>query len=259
MTDEVTLARDRGAQRITLTRPSKKNAINLAMYCKMTDAIHTAIANPQVRVIVIEGSDGCFTSGNDLGDFIELAASPERLASPENPVLRFMKALELCPKPVVALVDGVCVGVGTTLLLHCDFVFASHQARFSVPFASLGLCPEYACSYLLPRLAGHVKAAEWLMLGEEFSAVEARRAGLINAVVNDLVSQDNAICKRLCALPPQALQRTKKLIKAATRAQVSQSMQAELEVFRAALVSAEFVEAATAFFEKREPDFSSFE
>lgn len=258
MTDDVTLAQDRGAQRITLTRSAKKNAINLAMYSKMTEALHAAVANPQVRVIVIEGSDGCFTSGNDLGDFIELATNPERLASPENPILRFMKALEQCPKPVVALVDGVCVGIGTTLLLHCDFVFASHQARFSVPFVSLGLCPEYACSYLLPRLAGHVKAAEWLMLGEEFSAVEARRAGLVNAVVNDLVSQDNAICKRLCALPPQALRQTKKLIKAASRAQVSQSLQAELLEFRAALGGAEFAEAAAAFFEKRDPDFSSF-
>ncbi|SMF04683.1 Enoyl-CoA hydratase/carnithine racemase [Alteromonadaceae bacterium Bs31] len=241
---------------IHLNRPEKKNALSLAMYERMTALLGEAESDAAIRVVVLQGVSGCFTSGNDLADFAQLVSRPEQLDSPQNPILAFMNALARCSKPIVALVDGVAVGIGTTLLLHCDLVYCSAQASFSLPFVNLGLCPEYASSLLIPRLAGHVKAAEWLMLGETISAEEAGRFGLVNAVVNDLDTYSQQKIQRLVRQAPEAVRVCKRLLKAETKVLVEQSMTTEIEDFKKALAGPEFAEAVAAFFEKREANYS---
>lgn len=239
---------------VSIFRPDKKNALNLAMYQAMKDAIDLAEASTDVRVVVITGSRGCFTSGNDLAVFAE----PTALTSYDNPIYGFMKALSLCKKPVVAAVDGVAIGIGTTLLLHCDMVIASPSAEFKLPFASLGLVPEYASSLLLPRLVGHAKASEWLMLGCSISAEEGLEAGFINHIDDMPLERAHVLAQALAKMPPQALRQTKALLREPVQAAVEQTIENEVLVFSEALKGAEFAEAATAFFEKRKPDFSKF-
>jgi len=256
MTTEIVVKRRDGVQIIVIDRPEKKNALNLAMYRAMTAAISQASEDRDIRVVLLQGHDDCFTSGNDLVDFANLVAEPDKLNSPDNPILQFMKALERCPKPVLAAVNGSSVGIGTTMLLHCDLVYCGPSASFSLPFANLGLCPEYACSYLLPRLVGHVKAAEWLYLGESFDGAAALEAGLVNAVVENVEAHAEKVCNKLLLQPPAALRQTKALLKAATRGQVAESMDNEIRDFVSALAGPEFSEAVSAFFEKRTADFS---
>ncbi len=244
---------------IQLKRPDKKNALSLAMYRRITEAISQAERAGSIRVLVFRGLPGCFSSGNDLADFTQLLSQPDKLDSPDNPILTFMHKLANCSKPVVAVVDGMAVGIGTTLLLHCDLVYCSSQASFSLPFTNLGLCPEYASSLLLPRLAGHVKAAEWLMLGENISAEEACRVGLVNAVAAQLNEYAQAKIDSLMQQPPEALRVCKQLLKAETRGRADKVIANELALFKQALAGAEFAEAVAAFFEKRPADFSQFE
>lgn len=255
MTEHIRTSREGSTLEITLDRPERKNAISIDMYIALTEALLGASADPAVRSVLITGAEGCFTSGNDLADFSKVAD----VGSEDNVIYTFLRELADFPKPVVAAVDGVAVGIGTTLLLHCDLAYCSVESTFRLPFVNLGLCPEYASTYLLPRLVGHVKAAEWLLLGEEFSASQARAAGLLNAVVEDPLAVAREQCAKLGIQPPEAVRTTKALLKKTTHKRVEQVMSDELHHFAQALQGAEFKEAVSAFFEKRQPDFSRFE
>lgn len=253
--EHLSTADNRHICEITLNRPECKNAINQAMYRELTATLKDAADNSSIRAVLLSGADGCFTSGNDLADF----ANATDLDNPENPIIAFMTALAEFPKPVVVAVEGVAIGIGTTLLLHSDLVYASGDAVFKLPFVNLGLCPEYASSLILPRLAGYVKASEWLLLGEEFSAAEARDAGLVNAVIDDPLAVAREQCQKLAAQPPAALRTAKQLLKRPQRESVDSAIRAEIGEFAKALQGPEFKEAVTAFFEKRPADFSSFD
>lgn len=240
---------------LSLNRPERKNALTLAMYGALADLIKAADADNEVRVLVLTGTDEFFTSGNDLMDFMN---EPE--IHENHPVVRFMEALRHCGKPVVAVVRGHAVGIGTTLLLHCDLVYAADDARLQLPFVNLGLCPEYASSYLVPRLVGQQKAAELFLLGEPFSGAEAAAMGLVTKSVpwDELTEYSRAKIARLALQPPGAVRRTKALLRAATNVAVDSSLNDEYAGFAAGLASEECKESVTAFFEKRAPDFSRF-
>lgn len=240
---------------LSFNRPERKNALTLAMYGALADLIKTADEDNEVRVLVLTGTNEFFTSGNDLMDFMN---EPE--IHENHPVVRFMEALRHCSKPVVAVVRGHAVGIGTTLLLHCDLVYAADDARLQLPFVNLGLCPEYASSYLVPRLVGQQKAAELFLLGEPFSGADAAVLGLVTKAVpwDQLTEYSRAKISRLALQPPGAVRRTKALLRAATNAPVDACLRAEFSGFAAGLVSDECKESVTAFFEKRAPDFSRF-
>jgi enoyl-CoA hydratase/carnithine racemase len=241
-----------GVCTITLARPEKKNALSLAMYEALTHALSAAASDNDARAVLIAGQPGVFTAGNDLEDF--LAAPP---MAQDSPVLQFMRTLQRFEKPVVAAVTGAAVGIGVTMLLHCDLVYVSNDARLSLPFVSLGLVPEYGASLLLPRLMGHVKAAEKLMLGAPFTASEAVEIGLANAALPaaDVLNHARQAAERFNALPAGAVRDTKRLMRAGLRAAVDQAMNEEIDVFVQRLQSPEAKEALQAFLEKRKPDF----
>ena len=241
--------------RITINRPEKMNALTAAMYDAFANAILAADGDPEVRVILIEGTGGCFTSGNDLHDF---ATSPP--AGEESPVFRFLQAISGAQKPIVAAVLGPAVGVGTTMLLHCDLVCAGERARFELPFVNLGLCPEAAASLLLPQLAGHQRAAELLLLGEPFGADRAQEIGLVNAVLPDgeVLQQAYALARNLAQKPPASVRLSKSLLKRGGQRAVAETIAEEGRHFLQRLSSPEAQEAFAAFFEKRRPDFSGF-
>jgi len=244
-----------GIATLEIARPEKKNALTIAMYEALTGAIGAAIAERTVRAIVITGQPGVFTSGNDLEDFMQRPP-----ASADSPVLRFMDALRLCDKPVVAAVTGAAVGIGTTLLLHCDLVYVSDQARLAMPFVALGLVPEFGSSVLLPALTGRVRAAEKLLLGEPFTGTEAVELGIANAVLpaEEVLPHARRMAERFNALPPAAVRDTKRLMRAGLNEAVTRAIQAESGVFAERLRSPEAAEAFQAFFQKRKPDFSRF-
>lgn len=244
-----------GVATIEMARPEKKNAITVDMYAAMAQALRNADGDAAVRAVLITGQPGIFTSGNDLEDFVN---RPKQ--DMESPVLQFMKALTSCEKPVVAAVTGAAIGIGTTLLLHCDLVYVSDEARLAMPFTSLGLVPEFASSLVLPQLVGHVKAAEKLLLGDPFTAQDAVDLGLANAVLpaSEVVNHARRMAERFNALPPGAVRDSKKLMRRAGSAAVQQTIEVETEVFQQRLTSPEAREAFTAFFQKRKPDFSQF-
>lgn len=244
-----------GVATIEIARPEKKNALTAAMYGEMADALDAAMAEQAVRAVLITGQPGIFTSGNDLEDFMQ--RPPQGL---DSPVFRFMRSLMDCDKPVVVAVTGAAIGIGTTMLLHCDFVYAADSARFAMPFTSLGLVSEFASSMLVPQLMGHVKAAEKLLLGEPFAPAEALEMRLINAVLppDEVLPHARRMAERFNALPPGAVRDTKKLMRRADRERVMELIKTEGEVFGARLKSPEAREAFSAFFEKRKPDFSKF-
>ncbi len=248
-----------GVATIEIARPEKKNALTQSMYSAMAEALIAANVDNAVRAVLITGQPGCFTSGNDIEDFMQRPPTLGQDAEPSH-VARFMHALLSCEKPVVAAVTGAAVGIGTTMLLHCDLVYVSDEARLAMPFVSLGLVPEYASSLLIPALLGHVKAAEKLMLGEPFSGSDAVDCGIANAVLpaGEVVNHARRMAERFNALPPSAVRETKRLMRAPQRAQVRQVMQAEGELFSQRLRSPEATEAFQAFFQKRKPDFSNF-
>ena len=233
----------------------KKNALTADMYQALAEALARAEADPAVRVILISGAGGNFTAGNDLADFLDHPPKDE-----DAPVFRFLNAFAGLQKPFVAAVDGVAVGVGTTVLLHCDLVYAGASARFALPFANLGRTPEAASSLLLPLRAGHARAAEMLMLGEVFSAQTALDSGIVNAVLPDGQVLAHALerCRKLITQPAASLRLTKQLMKRSQQALIRETMGTEAEIFRQRLVSPEAKEAFAAFFEKRKPDFSKF-
>jgi len=252
LTDAVLIERQGGLLSLRLNRPEKKNAITRDMYQVMAEALETL--DPSVRVVMLSGIGGCFTAGNDIKDF--LAAPPDSLS---HPTLRFIKALPKVPVPMVAQVAGPAIGIGTTMLLHCDLVVAATDAIFGLPFVKLGLVPEAGSSLLLPNLIGYQRAAAMLLLGETIDAATAERYGLITHLVapEDLVETADRLVARLMALPPAALKMTKKLIKG-WEAGTADRIDEELKIFLDRLQSAELKEAATAFLEKRPPDFSKF-
>jgi len=225
------------------------------MYQEMADALYDAQLDNAVRAILITGQPGIFTSGNDLEDFMQRPAQ-----NAESPVFQFMKALTGCEKPVVAAVTGAAIGIGTTLLLHCDFVYVSDEARLAMPFVSLGLVPEFASSLTVPRLLGNVKAAEKLLLGDPFTAAEAVECGIANAVLpaSEVVAHARRIAERFNQLPPGAVRETKRLMRQPLADALLPTIQREAEIFGQRLRSPEAREAFQAFFEKRKPDFSKF-
>jgi len=244
-----------GVQTITFNRPARKNAITAAMYQALADAFHTGDHDPAVRAIVIAGQPEIFTAGNDLEDFMK---SPPH--EDDSPVFRFLQTISTCGKPIVAAVRGAAVGVGTTLLLHCDLVYAGRGAKFSMPFVQLGLCPEAASSLLLPRLIGYRHAAAKLLLGEAFDADEALAMGFVNQVLDDdaVLAHAQAQAAKLAALPPTSLRTTKWLMKSDDAKDIATRMQKEGASFREMLTAPEAREAFAAFFEKRKPDFRQF-
>ena len=241
---------------IEIARPEKKNALTQAMYTTMAEALIAATADASVRAVLITGQPGIFTSGNDIEDFMQ--RPPQGDGMP--PVARFMNALLDCDKPVVAAVTGAAIGIGTTMLLHCDLVYVSDEARLAMPFVSLGLVPEYASSLVLPALMGHAKAAEKLMLGEPFTGSDAVDCGIANAVLpaGEVVNHARRMAERFNALAPTAVRETKRLMREPLRARIREVMATEGALFGSRLRSPEAMEAFQAFFQRRKPDFSQF-
>ena len=235
---------------IRLNRPDKKNAITAAMYSALARALEAAASDPGTRVVTLTGSADCFTAGNDLNDFM---VSPP--LDMDQPVFHFLKAISTCPKPIVAGVAGPAVGVGTTMLLHCDLVVAAPSAYFSLAFVDLGLVPEAASSLLLPRLIGPQRAARHLLLADPFDAQAALAYGLVTELAEDVEARVQEMARRLAAKPPEAVQQTKALLRREDDT-VAQRIAAEAEIFASRLQSAEAREAFTAFFEKRPPNFA---
>ena len=238
---------------VELNRPEKKNALTSEMYALLGDALARAEGDDAVRVVVIHGKPDVFTAGNDLEDFMKRPPQGE-----DTPVFRFLEAASRAQKPLVAAVNGSAVGIGTTLLLHCDLVYAGDNARFRLPFASLGLVPEFASSYLLPMVAGYHRAAELLLLGEPFGPDVALAAGFVTRVVPAAQTLDTAMeaARKLAALPAKSVRTTKALLKGAHAAAVRNQLQLEGRHFREMLSEPAAREALAAFIEKRKPDFS---
>jgi len=244
-----------GVLRVELRRPEKKNALTTGMYQALIDALQAADRDPAIRVVLILGQPGMFTSGNDLKDFLDDPAVDD-----SHVAYRFVRAISGTETPIVAAVTGICVGVGATLLLHCDLVYAGEGATFALPFVNLGLCPEAGSSLLLPLAAGHARAAELLMLGEPFPASLALQCGLLTRVLPDaqVVAHAEEAARKLAAKPPAALRLTKMLMRRGANTQVRDAIATESRAFQERLRSPEAKEAFAAFLEKRPPDYSRF-
>ena len=244
---------DAGVMTITLNRVERKNSITSAMYDALADALESANHDASVRAVVIQGHETIFSAGNDIGDFLN-----QPPATPDAPVFRFLRGISSFPKPIVAAVCGPAVGIGTTLLLHCDLIYAGDNAAFSMPFVNLGLCPEAASSFLAAQLMGYPRAAEALLLGEPFMAESALEMGLINRIVPP--AEANALAQRqalkLAAKPLTSLMETKRLMKKGQAGMVAERMAEEGVSFGRMLQEPAAREAFTAFLEKRRPDFS---
>ena len=243
-----------GVLTITFNRLDKKNSIVSTMYAAMADALVQASSDDAVRAVVFQGHETIFSSGNDIGDFLNRPP-----ATPEAPVFQFLRALSTFPKPVLAAVCGPAVGIGTTMLFHCDLVYAGDNAAFSMPFVNLGLCPEAASSHLAPMRMGYGRAAEALLLGEPFMAEDALEMGLISRIVPP--SEAAALARRqaikLASKPLGSIIETKRLMKKSQAGVVAERMQEEGASFERLLREPAAREAFTAFMEKRKPDFSS--
>jgi enoyl-CoA hydratase/carnithine racemase len=255
-TMDISTVKADGILTIEFNRLEKKNAITATMYQMMADALKDGESDSSVRAILITGKPEIFTAGNDLDDFLK---NPPTVSG-DRPVTQFMRALSGASKPVVAAVAGAAIGIGTTMLMHCDLVYAADNAKFSLPFTQLGLCPEFASSMLLPQLVGYQRAAEKLMLGEPFSAQEALQMGFVSKVVAaaELAAFAHAQAAKLAALPASSLRTTKRLMKGDQSAAINARMQEENRHFGEMLGAREAKEAFSAFFEKRKPDFTKF-
>ena len=251
---EILINHDAGVCTITLNRVERKNSINVAMYTALADALDAATLDASTRAVVIQGHETIFSSGNDISDFLN--APP---AGQDSPVFRFLRGISTFTKPIVAAVCGPAVGIGTTMLLHCDLIYAGDNAAFSMPFVNLGLCPEAASSLLVPQLMGYPRAAEALLLGEPFSAETALEVGLVNRIVPP--SEANALAqqqaRKLAAKPLSALMETKRLMKKFNAPQLAERMDEEGASFARMLAEPAAREAFTAFMQKRKPDFSN--
>lgn len=243
-----------GVMTITFNRVAKKNSISSAMYATMADALAQADANAIVRVVVFQGHETIFSAGNDIGDFLNGPTSTK-----DSPVFRFLRGISAFTKPLIASVCGPAVGIGTTLLLHCDLVYAGDNAAFSMPFVNLGLCPEAASSLLVPQMFGYHRAAEALLLGEPFMAEAALEVGLVNRVLSPMEANNYAqtIARKLAAKPISSLIETKRLMKQGQIALVTQQMGEEAVSFGRMLQEPAAKEAFGAFMEKRKPNFTA--
>ncbi len=250
----VTSERD-GILEISIDRPDRRNALTHAMYRDLTAALQRAESEDAIRVVLVTGTRDCFTAGNDMTDFLQNPPTGD-----DSPVMHFLAALPAMAKPLVAAVNGPAVGVGTTMLLHCDLVYLGASARLQMPFVNLGLCPEAGSSLLLPLLMGHHRAAELLMLGETLDAQRALDFGMANAVFGeeDYLEKAREQALRLAAQPPASVRLTKAFLKQGHRDELSARMNEEGKVFMERLSSPEAREAMQAFMEKRKPDFSRF-
>jgi enoyl-CoA hydratase/carnithine racemase len=246
---------DQGVATITFDRAAKKNAITGEMYEQFVAHLKQAGADSAVRAVLVTGAGGAFTAGNDLKDF-----SNPKFAQTDSPVLSFMQALSTFEKPVVAAVQGLAVGIGVTMLLHCDRVYVADDATFSMPFTSLGLVPEFASTVLLPQVAGRARAAEKLLLGKPFPAAEAVVMGLANGVLpaGEVLAHAQKVARMFTALPPGAVRDTKKLLRQGQAAEVRDAIFREAAYFGPRLAGEEAREAIAAILEKRAPDFSKF-
>jgi enoyl-CoA hydratase/carnithine racemase len=242
-----------GILTLTFNRAQKKNSITVAMYQLLADALHAAAVDAAIRVVVIQGHEAIFSAGNDLGDFMNVPP-----AGGGSPVFQFLRAVASFPKPLVAAVCGPAVGIGTTLLLHCDLVIAGDNAAFSMPFVNLGLCPEAASSLLVPQMMGYHRAAEALLLGEPILAEAALEVGLVNRVVPPSEATRVAMqwAQKLAAKPISSLIETKRLLKKTDAAHIMERMAEEGVSFGRMLREPAAKEAFTAFMERRVPDFS---
>lgn len=252
---DINITKEQGILHLNFNRVERKNAITAAMYQQMADAIKEADIDPAIRVILFSGHPQVFTAGNDLEDFLKNPPSAK-----DAPVFQFLWQISHANKPMVAAVAGVAVGIGTTLLMHCDLVYAADNAKFSMPFTQLGLCPEAGASLLLPQIAGYQRAAEKLMLGEAFGAEESQQMGLVNRILpgDELLPFVLGQAAKLVALPAQSIRVTKQLMKRHQVAVTEAQMVAEVEHFSRMLTESAAKEAFTAFFEKRKPDFSKY-
>lgn len=256
MSEHILVEREQGLLTLRMNRPDKLNALTRAMYSRMAEVLNAARDDREVRAVLITGGEECFTSGNDIVDFLQ-----EPPSGMDSPVFRFMSALFDFPKPVVAAVSGPAVGIGTTLLLHCDLVYVSADTRLKMPFVNLGLCPEFGSSLILPRLLGHAKAAELLLLGESFSGEQAATWGIANAALDGgaaTLAKAREAALRFLDLAPSALADSKRLMQAPGREELRRVISEEGELFTQRLRSPEALEALSAFTQRRKPDFSKF-
>ena len=244
---------DAGVMTITFNRLDKKNSITSSMYAAMAQALAQAATDPAVRVVVFQGHESIFSAGNDIGDFLNQPPTTQ-----ESPVFRFLRGIATFEKPLIAAVAGPAVGIGTTMLFHCDLVYAGDNAAFSMPFVNLGLCPEAASSLLAPRMFGYHRAAEALLMGEPFFAEAAQEVGLVNRVVppTEVNGYAQAQARKLAAKPLTSLMATKRLMKGGDQQAVLQKMDEEGQSFGRMLREPAAKEAFGAFMEKRKPDFS---
>lgn len=244
-----------GIAAVLIDRPEKKNSLTRPMYLALADAITRADADRSVRVVTLAGNGGSFCAGNDIGDFGATLAPGE-----PHPSTIFLEALHAIRKPVVAAVQGWAVGIGATLLLHCDLVYASEDARLLFPFVNLGLTPEAGSSAILPRMMGRQRAAEAVLLAEPLPAAKARDYGLVNEVLaaDALAARVREVAEKLAAKPPQALRASRELLLGSAD-DIESLMRREEEIFKQHMVSEEAAEAFAAFAEKRSPDFSRFD
>ncbi len=244
---------DAGVMTLTFNRLDKKNSITREMYAALAEGVEKAATDAAVRVLVFQGHETIFSAGNDIGDFLH--QPPSGL---DSPVFRFLRAIATFEKPLVAAVAGPTVGIGTTLLFHCDLVYAGDNAAFSMPFVNLGLCPEAASSLLVPRMFGYHRAAEALLLGEPFFAEAALEVGLVNRVLppTEVNAYAQAQARKLAAKPLSSLVETKRLMKGGQQAEVMARMAEEGQSFGRMLREPAAREAFSAFVEKRKPDFS---
>jgi enoyl-CoA hydratase/carnithine racemase len=249
-----------GVATIEIARPQKKNAITGAMYGELAAAFEAATVDATVRAVLITGQPDIFTSGNDVEDFMNRPPSTDGQAELDSPAFGFMRAMMACDKPIVAGVTGAAIGIGTTLLLHCDLVYVADDSRLAMPFVALGLVPEFASSVLAPRLMGSRRAAEKILLGDPFSGPEAVEFGIANAVLPsaEVVPHARRVAERFNALPPGAVRATKRLLQRADRQLLAEAIGVEGKAFGERLQSPEAKEAFSAFLGKRKPDFSRF-
>lgn len=232
-----------GILHLQLNRPSKKNALTQPMYALLAEQFRRVAVDPDVRVVLIEGAPDCFCAGNDLVDFLG------EVDSRNGPIGQYMQAMAICPQPIVAAPAGLAIGIGFTLLLHCDLVYCGASTRLQMPFVKLGLCPEFASTYLVPLLAGYPRAAELLLLGEAFSAQDALAMGLVTRLAPNAEVAELARCKarELAALPPNAVRTTKRLMRRWSEAQALSAIKVEVDDFLPMLRSPEAQQAFAAF------------
>jgi enoyl-CoA hydratase/carnithine racemase len=248
MSDAIQFERERGLLTLRLNRPDKKNALTRAMYSHLAEALKLADSDPEIKAVLITGTTECFTAGNDIADFIQ--QPPSNL---DSPVFQFMLTLLDCRKPVIAAVAGAAVGIGTTMLLHCDLVYVSRDARLRMPFVNLGLCPEFGSSLILPRLLGQAKAAQLLLLGEGFSGEQAAQWGIATEALDSgeaVLAKAREMALRFESLPSEAVRISKQLMKAPDREQLRKAIEEESVQFTQRLRSPEAIAALTGFIKR---------